>query len=83
MTDLLHRLASRATGRRGRPAAVAVLPPRPAAGRASGEREPVGPGADTTPQEAADGAARPPYEESTARVAGTGRGADDDRPDHG
>ncbi|ARE77791.1 hypothetical protein B6R96_30800 [Streptomyces sp. Sge12] len=83
MTDLLHRLASRATGRRGRPAAVAVLPPRPAAGRAFGEREPVGPGADTTPQEAADGAARPPDDAATARGAGTGRGAADDRPVHG
>ncbi|MEV7563364.1 hypothetical protein AB0O33_37895, partial [Streptomyces sp. NPDC089795] len=81
MTDLLHRLASRAAGRPGRPATV--LPPRPAAERASREREPVGPGEDTASREATDGAARPPDAEAPARGSGTGRGPADGRSVHG
>ncbi|MFD5408380.1 hypothetical protein [Streptomyces nojiriensis] len=78
MTDLLHRLASRATGRRGRPATVPLLPPRPGAERGSGK--PVGPGQDTTQEEVRDVAVHAQDGEASGRGTGTGRGPADDRP---
>ncbi|MFC8272059.1 hypothetical protein ACFUJR_05825 [Streptomyces sp. NPDC057271] len=70
MTDLLHRLASRATGRRRLPATVPLLPPRPAAERPS--REPLGSGEDATPEEVGDVAALSWDGEASGRGTWTG-----------
>ncbi|MGZ9929450.1 hypothetical protein ACXNSR_06100 [Streptomyces sp. NC-S4] len=78
MTDLLHRLASRATGRRGRPATVPLLPPRPAADRMSGK--PVGPGEDTPQEDVRDAAVHAQDGEPSARGTGTDRGPAADGP---
>ncbi|MEU4279166.1 hypothetical protein AB0F57_30165 [Streptomyces tanashiensis] len=78
MTDLLHRLASRATGRRHRPATAPLLPPRAAAERPP--REPVGPGDDGASEEVRDMAAPVRDGEASGRSAGTDGPTVDARP---
>ncbi|MEU6164334.1 hypothetical protein [Streptomyces tanashiensis] len=78
MTDLLHRLASRATGRRHRPATVPLLPPRAAGERPP--REPVGPGDDGASEEVRDTAAPGRDGEATGRTTGTDGPTADARP---
>ncbi|MER7539675.1 hypothetical protein ABTX77_33585 [Streptomyces sp. NPDC097704] len=74
MTDLLRRLASRATGRHHRPATVPLLPPRGAAERLP--REPVARGEDTAVQEVREVGAASHDNEASARGPLTA----DDRP---
>ncbi|MER7953729.1 hypothetical protein [Streptomyces sp. NPDC096030] len=77
MTDLLLRLASRASGRRPRPAPVPLLPPHPAAEPPS--REHARTGQDATP-EGVPGTAPSRNGEEDGRRTVTDRRPVDDRP---